>query len=273
MVVVVDNDPGGPAADVVRSVQEENPVLPIRYVIEPDHGISYARNRGVAEARDHDLIAFIDDDAIAHPSWLRELLRTYALYGGQIVAGPVVPAYESPVPGWVLKGSFFDRPRRPTGSRVKFAGTGNMMIERLAIERAGIVFDEELAETGGSDTLFCMEARLAGLSLVWADEAVVTEWMPPSRTTVGWIVRRGYRLGSTIARCEAKVKASGATRVLRVLKGVFRLIQGTGFLLAGILTMNKSRMVRGLRDAARGWGMLTGLFGRRYYEYRPGTGD
>jgi glycosyltransferase involved in cell wall biosynthesis len=63
-VVVVDNASRDPA--VAEVVAQSG----CRYVREDGPGLNWARNRGIEEAN-HDLIAFIDDDALAASGWLR----------------------------------------------------------------------------------------------------------------------------------------------------------------------------------------------------------
>jgi glycosyltransferase involved in cell wall biosynthesis len=84
-VVVVDNcsrDSG--VAGVVKS-------LGFRYVRENRPGLDWARNRGFIEAQ-HDLIAYIDDDALATPGWLRGVALGFRNPGVMAVTGMVLPA-------------------------------------------------------------------------------------------------------------------------------------------------------------------------------------
>src|SRR5690606_3783513 len=63
-VLVVDNAPVDDAGE--RVVARVCPAA--RYVVEPIAGLYFARNRALAEATG-DVIAFLDDDAVASPSW------------------------------------------------------------------------------------------------------------------------------------------------------------------------------------------------------------
>jgi glycosyltransferase involved in cell wall biosynthesis len=69
-VVVVDNASTG---DETREVARR---WGVRCVVEPVPGLSRARNRG-ARACDTEIVAFIDDDAIAEPDWLAALMREF----------------------------------------------------------------------------------------------------------------------------------------------------------------------------------------------------
>ena len=67
-VIIVDNDAGRTAEATVEAIR---PFFkwPLTYVVEPNQGVTYARNRCIAEAaRDSDFIAMLDDDETATPA-------------------------------------------------------------------------------------------------------------------------------------------------------------------------------------------------------------
>ena len=91
-VVVVDNTPGDPETErVVRRAR-------VRYIRETRTGLSRARNAG-ARAGGGELIAFIDDDAIAEPAWLR--CHQAALADPSLAAstGRILPISSNPSAG------------------------------------------------------------------------------------------------------------------------------------------------------------------------------
>lgn len=72
-VLVVDNGSSPESAGVVEKLD-----LPLcEYVVEPRPGLSRARNRALAEVRT-DLVAWIDDDEVADPDWVRRLKEGFA---------------------------------------------------------------------------------------------------------------------------------------------------------------------------------------------------
>ncbi|MBI1882393.1 MAG: glycosyltransferase [Chloroflexi bacterium] len=84
-IIVVDNaPPNDNTAQLVSS-------LPIRYAREEQPGLSWARNRGITEAR-YDIVAFIDDDTRPDRGWLRAIATTFASSEVMAVTGLVVPA-------------------------------------------------------------------------------------------------------------------------------------------------------------------------------------
>lgn len=87
-VVVVDNDP---ASGATRPVVEAA-AGPVRYVAEPQPGLSVARNTGLRHVRTA-LVAFTDDDAEPHPAWAGQLAAALGREEGLLaVTGLVVPA-------------------------------------------------------------------------------------------------------------------------------------------------------------------------------------
>jgi glycosyltransferase involved in cell wall biosynthesis len=88
-VLVVDNSPGSPA--VAAALEETGP--PRRQcVVEPLPGLARARNRALATVRT-ELVAWIDDDEIADPGWVRRLKQGFAHEAGPAaVCGMMLPA-------------------------------------------------------------------------------------------------------------------------------------------------------------------------------------
>jgi GT2 family glycosyltransferase len=73
-ILVIDNAAAG---DVVRRVAEAYRV--VRYIREPIAGLNFARNRALRETGS-DIVAFLDDDAVADREWSGALLEVFAEY-------------------------------------------------------------------------------------------------------------------------------------------------------------------------------------------------
>jgi succinoglycan biosynthesis protein ExoM len=271
-VLVVDNDPEGSARAIVDRRQGGGSGLRFEYALEPLPGIAAARNRAVSLCHDARFIVFIDDDEVPSPHWLEHLLDVQHRFDADLVAGPVLAQLEGATP-WLARGGFFDRARRPTGPACFLASSANLLIRLSVTERLGDdLFDVRFGLTGGSDTLLSLRAQRAGLRLAWADEAEVTEFFPEARANVGWILRRAYRSGTTIARCEKTVAGSLPARfgagTLRAAKGAAHVLVAVARFVPSGLARGRVGAVGELRRISLGLGMVLGAAGLRYVEYR-----
>ncbi|WP_295750802.1 glycosyltransferase family 2 protein [Undibacterium sp.] len=209
-IVVVDNDNFASAQSVVAAFKTANPQLLVVYANEAAPGVSFARNRCLAEASGS-WVAFLDDDEIAPPHWLAALWATAQTYAAGAVFGQVRPVYQAEVPIWLTNGAGFERPRFSTGTLLGWgdARTGNVLMTRDLVAAVG-QFDTRFAKTGGEDSYFFSLALKHGFSLVWCDEAAVYESVPPSRMTQKWLIQRAFLGGRTFARLHATIDGSGA---------------------------------------------------------------
>jgi glycosyltransferase involved in cell wall biosynthesis len=266
VVVIVDNDPEGSAREVVDAWRSRLP-FETTFVVEPRRGIPFARNTAVATADGADFVAFIDDDEVPDPRWLAELLRVQRATGSAVVASPVVPRFEEPPPAWIVAGGFFEKRRFADGGPAPFATTSSVLIARRAFPPGIQPFNEKMALTGGTDTHFFMRAQLQGHAISWADKAPVTETIPATRANLRWLLRRQYRRGLVLTMSMLDLRGSPVRRLRRVLNGLVNLGQGLGLVVLGSVK-GRITIVRGLQRLWFGAGLLAGLAGARYEEYR-----
>lgn len=265
-VLIVDNDPAGSARDAVHAFAADE----VRYVHEPRPGIAAARNRALSEAPQNALLIFIDDDERPHDRWLELLLATYDRHRSAAVVGPVVSEYETAPDEWITAGRFFNRRRLPTGTEVDVAATNNLLLDLIQLHELGLRFDERFGESGGSDTLFTRRLHAAGRSMIWCDEAVVTDVVPASRLTRDWVLRRAFRSGNSWVRVSLELAPGGAPRLVARLRGIgiggVRVLGGTARSVVGLATRSTGQRARGLRTIARGGGMIASALGYTYRE-------
>jgi GT2 family glycosyltransferase len=72
-ILVIDNAPSDRATAALVTEQFSQ----LRYAHEPVPGLDFARNRALAEAAG-DIVAFLDDDAVAGPGWCEAFRRVFA---------------------------------------------------------------------------------------------------------------------------------------------------------------------------------------------------
>jgi succinoglycan biosynthesis protein ExoM len=263
-VVVVDNDPAGSA----RAVAESAVGLNVRYVLEPERGISQVRNRAVAEATGTPWIAFLDDDEWPEPTWWRRLVDVQTASGADVVIGPSEPVFEEDPPAWIREGRFFERERFPTGSVIPYwlARTSGVLIRRSAFAHLGAhPFDERCALSGGEDVRFFGMLDREGTRVVWVDDAIVNELVPATRSNAGWLLRRAFRTGNSRGVTLQLEGAGIWPRVRRVGRGLLDI--GIGIVRTVSAANDKAGRMRGVTHSALGVGLIAGAVGVRYDEY------
>jgi glucosyl-dolichyl phosphate glucuronosyltransferase len=98
-IVVVDNNSRDTTAQVVTAFSKTT-TNPVRYVFEPQPGVSRARNRGIREARGS-IIAFTDDDVLPAPDWIAQLVAAIDRWNVHGVGGRILPQWETSPPSWL----------------------------------------------------------------------------------------------------------------------------------------------------------------------------
>ncbi len=195
-IIVADNDDTDTARPIVRRFVDRG--IEMLYVHAPARNISIARNACLNEAV-AEYVAFIDDDQIAAPDWLKNLCEKERRSGAAIVLGPVVARYPSDAPKWLVIGDFHST--YPTIMRdqiIRTGYTGNVLMRREEI--GDLRFDNRLGRCGGEDTLFFHQMVQNGSQIVYAPEAGMSEIIGQSRLKLSWLLKRAFRAGQTHGR-------------------------------------------------------------------------
>ncbi len=199
-IIVVDNSTDAEQAQQFGA--QYDGIENFRYVRESIPGLSNARNVGAHLAL-APIVAYLDDDAVAPPQWLRELSLGYQKFGDRaaIVGGPVEPVWAMPRPHWLtsdLEGFFSIVDH---GGEIRellphewLAGC-NYSVRRDWLFAAG-GFSTELGRKGAlsllsnEETLVSESIRAKGGKIIYVPGAGVKHYIDPSRTSADWLKRR-----------------------------------------------------------------------------------
>jgi succinoglycan biosynthesis protein ExoM len=254
-VIVADNDLVPSAQASLDEAAQSG--LPIRYVHAPAQNISIARN-ACLDAAETRWIAFIDDDEIAAPDWLRRLIA--ARDGHEVVFGRSRAMLDGPtVPRWMREGRFHDNSISERDGA--FNGyTCNVLIDREFLAAHRIRFLEPLGRTGGEDTVLFDDVRKASGRACYVADAIVDEEIPPGRATLGWLARRRYRAGQI--HCLL-IRRSGVAPLAHVPSAMAKMAWCYGL---AILTLPmRRRSAAALLRGTLHLGFLSSAFGARTY--------
>ncbi len=217
-VLVVSGSTDHTAA-VVEAISRESPV-PVRCVAEPRLGVPLSRNRGIAEARG-EWIAFFDDDQLAEPRWLLELLTLVRVRGVRAAAGArtlLLPEGRfRPLPHFcrLLLGEDCGGAVGPDRyGRKMLPNTGNILIRRDVFAEVG-GFDESLTICGEDSWLY-LNMRRAGIAVWYTPDAVVQHVIPAYRLQDDYFSWVCLRHGWNTARWYWK-ECGPAVRLLLLL--------------------------------------------------------
>jgi GT2 family glycosyltransferase len=212
VLVVVDHCP-----ELLRRLRDE---LDTETVLENTYprGLSGGRNSGVAAAAG-EIVAFLDDDAVAAPDWLEHMVAEYADDRVMAVGGRTEPSWDEPAPvwfpeefGWVVGSSYRGLPTQRAAIRNPLGC--NMSIRRDVLAEVG-EFREGVGRAGGrplgcEETELCIRAhaRRPDDEIVYQPRSVIRHRVPAERGTLSYFRSRCYAEGLSKA-AVARIADSG----------------------------------------------------------------
>jgi len=192
-VIVANNDDENLIEDKIHEAGKALG-LTIRYVFAPKFNISIARN-ACLDAATGDLIAFIDDDELARPHWLAQLLSCRERTGASVLFAPVHAIYPEDTPNWIVANDFHSNLPTSRNGVVETGFTSNVLLDRSDEMLCALRFDQAFGRTGGEDVDFFFRAHRIGVKLGICQEAVIDEPVAPARASLKWLIHRMYAFG------------------------------------------------------------------------------
>ena len=172
ILAVNNNSPDDTLAVLERS--QAQPGAPLRVVTEKAPGIVPARNRALLEARDHDILVFIDDDELPQPGFLEAAYDAIVNEGAQCVGGRIEidfrpngrPVWlDDDVAGFLGRLDHGDLPLWITDNATPVWSGNTAYAMQLFRNQPGLCFDprynREGADVGGGEDAMMLHALLA----------------------------------------------------------------------------------------------------------------
>ena len=155
-IVLVDNNCTDNTREICEAFAKAPKDVQFRYVVEPEQGLSAARNKGIKEAKG-DVIVYIDDDALVGTDYLRTYAEWFETHPKTMACGgPIEPLYETKEPAWMTPYTkalltawmnYGDKVREyPKG---RYPGGGNAAYRKEVFEKVGL-FNTALGRKGGN---------------------------------------------------------------------------------------------------------------------------
>jgi len=205
-VLVVDNNSDDETAAVIQQSQALFGSR-LRSVFETKQGLSYARNRAIAEARG-EIVCFVDDDALADSRWLIGHVRAYRHHpqavavGGRVLLqwpdGWTRPSWlSSELDGYLsgvdlgTEGQIMHYPRYPFGCNMSVRRELAEKIQgfsvKLGRKKSSLVSNEEKH--------FFYRIHELGGEVVYTPDALVHHMVPATRLSRKFFLKRGFAQG------------------------------------------------------------------------------
>ncbi|KDR57732.1 glycosyltransferase family 2 protein [Limnospira fusiformis CCALA 023] len=232
-VIVVDNASSDRTREIVES-KLDNPKL--RYIYEPITGLSVARNTGAKTAQ-APILAYLDDDAVASPQWLRVLYTAYqdnqklAVAGGRVTL--IWPEGITPPP-WLSPGLAENLGAYNLGDDILYISNPgltprglNYSIRRTFLDQIG-GFDPNLGRVGkrllsNEELVMTEEALNRGWEVAYIPDALVAHNVAPERVKRSWFMERGWWQG--ISECYRE-QLSGRANWGQLGRGGENMVRG-----------------------------------------------
>jgi glucosyl-dolichyl phosphate glucuronosyltransferase len=250
-----------PAPHQVVLVVDHNPALQARFAAALDvtvvenseaRGLSGGKNTGIALA-EGDVVAFLDDDAVAEPGWLEALARRFSDPDVLGVGGLTLPAWATRRPrwwppefDWVIGCTHVGR----NPGIVRNLHGGNAAFRRSLFDAIG-GFPTHIGRSsagsrplGGEETELCIRAgqRFPRGKFLFTPQAVIHHRVPATRQRFAYYRTRCYAEGLSKALVTDSVGVGDgladerAYAALALRRGVTKgLGQGLGGDIGGVL--------------------------------------
>jgi GT2 family glycosyltransferase len=216
-VLVIDNDPYRSAAAPTLEFSQQCPEsLEVRYIVEPRIGLSFARNRGVDEARGA-VVAFLDDDVLVSEGWLVALIDCLERTGAAAVGGRIRTRWEgepdAPVLACEPQLFTYDRGTHDFLFRGRcLPGGGNLALRR-SVFSGGLRFSSDLGRIGavllsGEETALLLGLQRQGQAVWYCAGALVWHRVGGERLMPAYHVRKHFWDGRSYAMIERRIHGS-----------------------------------------------------------------
>ena len=216
IILVNNNSTDNTAAECARFAADYKPAN-YHYFVETQQGLSFARNRGIKEAKG-DWFVFLDDDAMVEKDYIANLKKHLTSHHeASAFGGQIVPFFEDGEPAWCSKWSmgFVSAIDRGNETHVfpknKFPIGANMGIKREVIDAIG-TFNTELGRTGnnllgGEEKDLFFRIHNAGYQILYFPDIAVRHCIPGRRTTPEFVAKLGFGVGVS-ERLRTRKKSS-----------------------------------------------------------------
>ena len=208
-ILVIDNNSKDNSQEIFKFHSESE--TKIKYFFEPQQGLSYARNRGIREAKG-DWLAYIDDDAYPSENWVERIIFNIRLAKHDAFGGVYLPWYKDGKKDWFLDSYASNKPtichKAPVTLKSKTFSGGNCAYSKTLLQTVG-GFPTNIGMNGnqvsyGEEDRVQLRARNLNFKLGFDSNLIIHHYVSPKKQTIDWLILQAVSKGRDYwARTEA----------------------------------------------------------------------
>jgi glucosyl-dolichyl phosphate glucuronosyltransferase len=204
-IILSNNNSTDNTREIIDAYCARHPA--VKSILEPRQGVHYARN-SAAKIAQGEILYFTDDDMIATPSLLTELVKVFDL--DPLIAsvtGKVIGRFDVPPPAWVKKHlinshlslTSEDQPEELIISTRDMVFSCHQAIRRDVFFRCGGFNPENTAGVwvGDGETGLGIRMQQAGYKFAYTPRSIIYHLIPESRTTLAYLIKRSGNQGNS----------------------------------------------------------------------------
>lgn len=207
-IVLVDNNCTDNTNGVCEAFAKAHKDVEFHYFVEPEQGLSAARNKAIKEAKG-DLLVYIDDDALVD-NWYLRTVNDYLTAHPEIsaVGGPIIPLYETAEPRWMTRftkellcGYLYFGNKERTFPGKRYPGGGNAAYRADVFQKVGL-FNTALGRKGNNlmgaeekDIFDKMTAQ--GMRFTYLPKMILHHIIPQKKLERDYFNRLTYQIGQS----------------------------------------------------------------------------
>jgi glycosyltransferase involved in cell wall biosynthesis len=269
-IVLINNNSTDNTESECKKFQNDFPQIDFRYFIETSQGLSYARNRGIAESKG-EVFVFLDDDSFVGKDYLKNLSDNLDKYPNcSAFGGKITPKFENgQIPKWISKWTYSWVSAIDLGNSIqefrrgKYPIGANMGIKADILSKIGN-FNTKLGRNkrnlmAGEEKDLFNRIKDFGGKIFYFPNIEIQHVIPPQRTTDTYIAKMGQGVG-----ISEKLRTLNISKIIYFKRIMIESIKWGASISLLLIFLIKCQPQKGTKLILFRWNVTKGLFSSRF---------
>lgn len=246
-ILIIDNNSVDQTKEIVHQFIKGK--SNIKYIKEEQVGLSFARNRGITEAKGN-IVAFIDDDVEVNSNYINSIVQFSEKYPDEVcISGKVIPVWNFQKPSWFSTEFASIVGETTYGANVRILNYReypigcNMIFKKDIFNEIGL-FNTELGIKGdqlylGEEVEICDRILKLGKKIYYLPDAFVYHSVHENKVNTEYISKRLSLEGDSIAQWHYETKTKLGMLIHYIIRlGVLYLRDYPAYCINKVLKRN-----------------------------------